>query len=183
MASKTLLTVEEFFERDDLPEDRRYELDEGEIVDLTLPSPNHNRIADQIGDLLKAWTRRSGHGRVYPASTPFALSLDTLRGPDVSFIRKERLESFNEDKPFPGAPDLVVEVVSPSDRRSQLMKKVMQYLSAGAQEVWLVYPKLQTVWAIRERDERTFRSGDTVETPVLPGFAERVEDFFEDRGE
>jgi Uma2 family endonuclease len=183
MASKTLLTVEEFFERDDLPEDRRYELDEGEIVELTLPSHSHNRIADRIGDALKAWNRTRKAGRIYPSDSPYRLSEDTLRGPDVSFIRKERLENFNEDKPFPGAPDLVVEVVSPSDRRSQLMKKVMQYLSAGAQDVWLVYPKLQTVWAIRERDERTFRSGDTVETPVLPGFAERVEDFFEDRGE
>jgi Uma2 family endonuclease len=179
MASKTLLTIEEFLSLD-LPEDRKYELDEGEIVELTLPSHSHNQIAYRITDLLKTWNRKTKAGRVYPADSPYALGEGTLRAPDVTFVRNERLENFNEERPFAGAPDLAVEVVSPSDRRSQLMKKVNQYLTAGAQEVWLVYPNTQTVMAITERDERTFRVTDTMESPGLPGFSACVSEFFED---
>lgn len=179
MASKTLLTIEEFLELD-LPEDRRYELDEGEIVELTLPSPARNRTAFRIAQLLDAWNRRAQCGRVYSADTPYAIGEGILRGPDASFVQNARLGGLDESKPISGAPDLAVEVVSPSDRRSQLLKKVNQYLNAGAQEVWLVYPKTQTVWAILERDDRTLGPNDTIESPVLPGFSAKVSAFFND---
>ena len=180
MAPKTLLTVEEFLALD-LPEDRRYELDEGEIIELTFPSPSHNETAGRIYSLLRSWNTVAKAGVVFLPDAPYILAEGSLRGPDISFVRQSRLQAIDFDKPIPGAPDLAVEVVSPSDRRGALLRKVGQYLAAGSVEVWLVYTITHTVTVFTAVGERVLESDDLIESPVLlPGFSARVSEFFAD---
>src|SRR5207253_10330580 len=70
---------------------------------------------------------------------------DTVRGPDVAFIRAERIPSRAKDGFLEGAPDLVVEIVSPSNTAAEMTRKVKDYFSAGARLVWLVYPRRNLV--------------------------------------
>jgi Uma2 family endonuclease len=135
MASKTLLTIEEFLSLD-LPEDRKYELDEGEIVELTFPNPEHNLTVRSIVMLLAKWREQNPQvGIVCVSNMPYQLDAATLRGPDVSCMRGDRVRQIELRKPVAGSRDLAVEVVSPSDRRAAVHKKVTQYLEAGATEV------------------------------------------------
>lgn len=86
---------------------------------------------------------------------------DTLRGPDIAWLSQERLRTVDPDKIFEGAPNLAVEVASPSDPISALLKKTFQYLEAGAEEVWLILPV-----------------GEVLQSSLLPGFALSVGDVF-----
>ncbi|QDT39630.1 hypothetical protein Pan189_40390 [Stratiformator vulcanicus] len=106
---------------------------------------------------------------------------DTVRGPDVAFVRKSRLESgVSLQTYFDFPPDLAVEVLSPSDRWSAVTDKVDQYLDAGTALVWVVDPEKCRVYVFRADDAfRTLGAGDSVESEeVLPGFSCRVSDFF-----
>ncbi len=184
MSTKTLLTVEEFAELEP-PPGVRYELDAGELVVMTFPTFEHNFVAERIYHFIYAYLRRNPVGRVLFPDSGFLLSSgpDTLRGPDVSFLTKARLELVDrKSNQFEGAPDLAVEVVSPSDRASSLQRKVRQYLAAGGSVVWVVYPEAQEVY-VHESDGsvRVLRSGDTLDCPrLLPGFSVLVSELFED---
>ena len=107
---------------------------------------------------------------------------DTVRGPDVAFVSRERFER-NADtvKAFAGAPDLAVEVLSPSNTAAAMHAKVADYLAAGARCVWVVDPESQTVtvytsllWPYRLGEEETLDGDD-----VVPGFRVRVGEIFE----
>lgn len=109
---------------------------------------------------------------------------DTVRAPDVGFIAKNRLT------PLTGgfyhlAPDLVVEVVSPSDSARNIRRKVDQYLRAGTRLVWIVYPDDKFVDVYRpDHDTSTFRIDDTLDGyEVLPGLSLPVHDVFKRLGD
>ena len=90
MASvRTLLTVEEALQLPDR-DDCRYELDEGELIEMTLPRPRHQMIVMRLVYALEHWSRSNGSGTVYPSDTPFLLKRnpDTLRGPDIAWNRR-----------------------------------------------------------------------------------------------
>jgi Uma2 family endonuclease len=70
---------------------------------------------------------------------------DTVRGADLSFISRERLTSFDDARFFRGAPDLAVEILSPSNRRGEMQARAADYLAAGARLVWVIDPKRRTV--------------------------------------
>ena len=74
---------------------------------------------------------------------------DTVRGPDLSFISRERLKDLDDARFFSGAPDLAVEILSPSNRRGEMHAKVADYLAAGARLVWVVDPKRKSVTTYR----------------------------------
>ena len=95
---------------------------------------------------------------------------DTVRGPDVSFVRTSRLQ--DPDEYFDGAPDLAVEIVSPGDDASDLREKIKQYLDAGTAVVWVVYPRSRQV-EIHTPDKTIRRLGveDILDaSELLPGF-------------
>jgi Uma2 family endonuclease len=183
MSSKTLLTVEDF-ERLVLPEDKRYELDEGELVEMTFPSFLHNRIAKRIIKRLDAFVEAHSLGEVFIPDAGYALSEHTLRGPDVSFVREGRLKEFDLlHSRFKGAPDLAVEVVSPSDTARDLPRRVRQYLDAGTSVVWVVYPESKEIHVFGAKgDVRVLHEGDDLEAPeLLPGFSVAVREIFAGR--
>jgi Uma2 family endonuclease len=136
-----LLTFEQF---EQLPEQEgiTYELDEGELLMEPSPALRHNLIRQRIAMHLMQFVESHGLG-VVVEEMDFRLGQDTVRNPDVAFITAEHLKKIDLDRsPVDGAPALAIEVISPSNLAQDTAKKVQQYLSAGSQAVWLVYPAL-----------------------------------------
>jgi Uma2 family endonuclease len=179
MGTKALLSAEKFLK---LPpvDGKRYELDEGELVEMTFPNVRHNRIAGRIYRLLCGWLDEHPMGEAFPSDQGYQLSPDTVRGPDVSFLRAGRAGKLNEEADaIDGAPDLAVEVVSPSDRPRQVQRKVQQYLSAGCHTVWAVYPETREVHAFTSAGVTRLSGKDALTCPeLLGGFKAPVDRLF-----
>jgi Uma2 family endonuclease len=172
MSARTLLTLEDVLALPDR-DDCRYELDEGELVEMTLPRPRHQIAVARLLFQLETYIRMNPVGLILPSDTPFLLRRDpdVLRGPDIAFIRTERAAGIDLDKVIEGAPTLAIEVASPSDRITALLKKVFQYLEAGAAEVWLVLPEPREVHIYTQTESpRIVREPDDLTSKTLPGF-------------
>lgn len=172
--STALMTAEDLME---LPhgEGFRYELINGELEKAMSPGLPHGRITMRLAGPLSQFVWDYDLGDVFAAETGFQLTFgpDTVLAPDISFITKARLEQVGETEGFwPGAPDLVVEVLSPSDRPGKVNKKTLLWLSYGARQVWIVNPKDRTVRIHRSpTDATTFSGSDYLEAQdLLPGF-------------
>lgn len=167
------MTAGEFF---DLPDDgTRHELVEGELQSMTPAGFDHGDIAMELGFHVKAFVRAAALGAVLAAETGFVISRnpDTVRAPDVAFVRADRLPPRGERSHFAElAPDLVAEVVSPSDRVSDVNSKVALWLDAGVRLVWVVDPANQVVVAhLPGGVAHLLRIGDVLDgEDVLPGF-------------
>src|SRR6185503_12857780 len=125
VASDLSVTADQLLE---MPDDGlRRELVRGEVRVMTPAGSQHGRIAAQILVRLSVYVAERGLGTVYAAETGFKLASDpdTVRGPDVAFVTRERAEAVGDtEKYWPGAPDLVVEVLSPDDRYHEVDEKV-----------------------------------------------------------
>ena len=179
MSSKTLLTAAEL---EQMPDDDsvQIELDEGELIKMAPAALNHGKYEVRIAALLHAHAQRHALGVVYCGDTGFTLGPDTVRAPDVAFIQTARLASVEGDVFGNGAPDLAVEIFSPSDSVRQLMRKVKQYFAAGCHTVWIVYPDRREVQVLEAAGaDRLLTDADTLEAPeLLPGFSTPVKDVF-----
>lgn len=178
MGAKTLLTLEEFLA---LPEDgNKYELNQGELVVMPMASAEHGLILSNIAYILFDGIRGKRLGRVFPEMA-YALCREpelSLRQPDVSFVSLDRIQSVQGY--FDGAPELAVEVVSPSDHAADLHLKVKQYLAAGSHEVWVVYPQMRSVEIyLRGGQARNLCDSDTITFELFPGWSAQVADFFD----
>src|SRR5689334_17186253 len=130
------MTREEF-ER--LPDDGvRHELSQGELVTLTRPKLRHTLMQMRLLELLLP-AQAQGFGKVL-FEPGCELAPDTIRSPDVCFITAHRAAALSPDNHVEGAPNLAIEIVSPSEFAEDLHLKVRQYLTAGAQAVWVIYP-------------------------------------------
>src|ERR1700761_6842901 len=126
-SAKTLLTADELWKMPDV-DSVRFELDEGDLIEMPPGGLRHSLIGVRIISRLSVFAERSKLGLVYGPDSGFRLSDCTVRAPDVSFVRRDRV--VDTDEYFPGAPDLAVEVFSPSDRIRQLRRKGKQYFDA-----------------------------------------------------
>lgn len=182
MGTKTVLSLEEFLRLEEGDDGARYELDEGELITMSPNNYTHGRVSVNISSVLHEYAKAKGIGKVC-TELGFVLSRNpvTLRGPDVSFIRSERLAGIDLDQFFPGAPDLAVEVVSPSDTVRQMLRKVNQYLRSGTQVVWVVYPDRQEVDIYGATGPVvTLDRDQMLEAPsLLPGFSVAVASLFD----
>jgi len=141
-----LMTAEELLRLPDSP--YRHELVKGELITMTLPGEEHGAVIMNIGVPLGYHVKKNNLGVVYGAETGFQIERnpDTVLGADVAFVRKDRVERAGISKGYRfGAPDLVVEVISPSDNVKKVEQKVQRWLSAGARIVWIVTMKLSPV--------------------------------------
>jgi Uma2 family endonuclease len=176
MGAKTLMSVEDF-DRLEEPDELSYELDEGELVVMTKPRPLHNRIALRlIAEILK-YLETHPVGEVLSSDNLFVLGPNTKRAPDVSFLRAERASQLDPNADIPGAPDLAVEVLSPTDTVSAVRRKIRQYFAAGGQYVWVVYPETREVevWREASRPHVVLQETDLLEAPdLLPSFSLRI---------
>jgi Uma2 family endonuclease len=177
VATRTLLTVEQF-ERLSEEESRRYELDHGELVEVACATYEHNRIRGKIETALNGFLagRRIGEA---VAEQEFWLGEDTVRRPDVAFLRAEVASRIDKSKSI--LTDLVAEIVSPNDTAQQLMRKVDQLLAAGGRCVWVMYPAERKVHAYGQNDQvQVLGPGKNLEVPeLLPGFSLPVSQLFE----
>ena len=182
MGAVTLMTAEEL-ER--MPHDGyRRELVSGQLKTMTPTGFEHGSVILRLGELLGPFVREHGLGRLSGGDPGFVLGRDpdTVRAPDVGFVRKERLAANPATDAFwPGAPDLAVEVMSPSDTVRQVDEKAKAWLAAGTAMVWIVNPAWRTVTVYSSaNDIKTLTEDDDLDgQDVLPGFRCRVSEIFE----
>ena len=157
-----------------LPEGDRRELIEGDFYVVPAPSFRHQIISRNLGTLLWEFVRGEGLGQVVWAPTDVVLSLESVVQPDILFISNERRGIITEDN-VSGAPDLVVEILSPSTAERDRELKRTLYARYGVREYWIVDPEDSSVevMALEEAgfvSARRYTSGQ-VESPLLPGLA------------
>jgi Uma2 family endonuclease len=161
----------------------RYELVDGELKKMSPAGQKHGRITVRLTEPLAKHVRARQLGQVYAAETGFKLKSnpDTVRAADIAFVRRERLEILGETESYwPGAPDLAVEVNSPSDTVREVEKKVMEWLEFGSRLVWIVSSKLHTVTVYRSlTDIETLTEKDILDGgDVVPGFQISIAEIF-----
>ncbi|MHC4848190.1 MAG: Uma2 family endonuclease [Planctomycetota bacterium] len=170
-----ITTAEQLLKAQDIG---RCELVRGEFRKLIPPSFEHGRVAMNLGVLIANHVKELGLGMVVAAETGFLLALDpdTVRAPDVAFVRAERLPGPPRGY-FEGAPDLAVEVLSPDDRPGAVRDKVAEWLESGAEEVWVVDPRKRTI-AVHNPDSTVLRESASLTSELLPGFELAVREVF-----
>lgn len=143
----------------------------------------HGRIAAKLAHLLLGHVEEHELGVILGAETGFILSRDpdTVRAPDVAFVKAHRSKDAPERGFFPGPPDLAVEVLSPDDSAGAVLAKVRDWLGAGATAVWIVDPEHQTVAVHRPNGPVvTYEASDELPgEDVLPGFQVMVKAIFQ----
>lgn len=159
-----------------------YELDEGALVTVTRPTPRHGKVCARVITLLTTHCDQTGQGMVMGNDSGFVLGRtpDTLRGPDVAVVLADRAQHLDMDAWGEGAPDLVVEVISPSDRPAAIQRRISQYLDAGCQLVWVLYPgrRCAVVYDASGRVQVLGEDGELMGDPLLPGFRTPVTALF-----
>ncbi|MBZ5622535.1 MAG: Uma2 family endonuclease [Acidobacteriia bacterium] len=179
MATTTNLLTWEEFER--LP-DEHLEIIEGELITLPPPKSGHSTVAANTFLLLQP-LQENRLGRIYQEAG-YKLSQDpaTWIQPDVSFLKMERVRATKPNDHFLGAPELAVEVVSPSETAQTLNRKIDLLLAGGSLAVWVIYPGDREVRVFLP-DGTSFRRGigDTLTAPeLLPGWELPVARLFEE---
>lgn len=182
VVKQRLLTAEEYLVMPDDP-GRRFELVRGELVEVPFASAVHGWIGDLIYRLIFAFADQHGLGVAFSDGVGYitARDPDIVRGPDVSFVSRSRLpEGGIPQGHWPFAPDLAVEIMSPSDRPGKVRAKAFEYLAGGSRLVWVVRPDRRSV-TVYLADGTILELGpedDLDGGAVLPGFRVRVADLF-----
>lgn len=167
-----------------LPGDgQRYDLIRGELYCMSPAGARHGRVSAKVAQRLLNHVEPRKLGLVFGAETGFILARDpdVVLAPDVAFVRADRLPPDDQQDGFLAlAPDLVVEIVSPSDRWNYVMDKVQEYLRAGVRLLWVIDPRRKSVVVFGpEGSGRTLGEGDSVDGgDVLLGLSLPVADVF-----
>ena len=176
VATLSKMTEEEFM---NLPDDgRKYELVNGEVKEVPA-GVRHDEYGMHIGVMLHPYTR--GRGALCGSQAGFRMTNSNIRCPDVSFTRKEHFLDGKSPEGFGDrAPDLCIEVISPSEEREEIARKVREYFEAGAEQVWHLFPATQTVRIFTlPFDGTDYTSQQEIDGgTLLPGFRCKVSDLF-----
>ena len=179
-----LMTAKEFAmtPHDD---DMRRELVDGELIELPpSPMPSHGNTQSNAAGVVREFVRPRRLGVAF-TETGFLISRnpDTVRLPDVAFVSAERLPEGGglPSGYFPFAPDIAVEVVSPSATRSETHERALMWLDAGSALVWMLFPDSRSATVYRPNGDITTLGEDDVldAAPVLDGFSVKVSEFFD----
>ncbi|HXG98383.1 MAG TPA: Uma2 family endonuclease [Gemmatimonadales bacterium] len=169
----TLMTAEQLFGTS-IPH-KHTELVRGVLIVREPPGGRHGSVTMNLAIQLGVHVQRVTAGQLFAAETGFALfrEPDTVRAPDIAFVRRERLPD-----PIPVrypelAPDLVVEVLSPSDRPGETLAKIADWLEAGARLVWVIDParRIARIYRPDGSESTVTDEGQLDGEDVLPGFA------------
>jgi Uma2 family endonuclease len=178
-AARILLTAEEF---DNYPfeEDKRYELDEGELIEMTRPAFEHNRVLATLILRVGNFLERTGLGHLMISENLYALAPSTRRAPDLAVILGNRRKELAGSTVIPIIPELVVEVLSPSETPRTILRKLKQYFGAGVKEVWVIDPEAREieVWTGPSLPNHALGGSAVLESPLLPGFSLPLEELF-----
>jgi Uma2 family endonuclease len=159
-----------------------YQLVEGDLIMSATPNRSHQEISGNLEFILRSFVKSNKAGKIYDA--PFDVYLDEINvfQPDIIFVSNERLSIFN-DAGADGAPDLVIEILSPSNTPLDRDKKRKIYARCGVTEMWLVSPESKTVSVYRLQEDATKPVAirgehETVATPLLPGLTVELREVF-----
>jgi Uma2 family endonuclease len=171
----SIITAEQFYQLP-LDESREFELLDGEVIELPSATARHNIIVSQLIGFLP--TLR-GRGEVF-GNTDFSDGRATVLRPDLVVLFNEKLAGLDLDKlPVTVPPEIVAEVISPSESGIRIERRKDAYLRFGASEVWMIYPENRHIYVHTEAGIRRLRSGDALDTPLLPGWSIAVDQLFE----
>jgi len=157
-----------------LPDDgKRYEIIDGELYMATSPTSNHQFIADNFLVTLSIFLKTNPIGRVVSAPLEVYFSKTNLAQPDVMFISKNRLDIIKPTQ-IKGAPDLVIEVLSPGTERIDRTVKLKMYAKFGVREYWMAKEKTATVEIFRLQEGKLvlvarLGKSDVLTSPLFPG--------------
>ena len=177
---KVRYTYKDYLE---LPDDgKRYQIIQGELFMAPAPSPYHQRISKKIEHIIDAFVEKNGLGEVLYAPCDVVLSERDVVQPDILFIFRERYHIIGEHY-IGGAPDLVVEILSPATRTLDREHKRRLYERHGVKEMWIVDPEMKEIEVLRLVGERFVLHGrygrdDLLESPLLEGLSFRVNEIF-----
>lgn len=177
---KKIYTVKDY---EKLPEGAPYQLMGGNLVMVPSPTPNHQKISREVEFSLLQFVRTHKLGVVFDAPIDVSLGETEVYQPDIIFISKERTNIIGE-KQIQGAPDLVIEILSPSTAYYDMKRKKKVYEACGVKEYWLADPEEKTI-EIYESQEGKFqlfcqgKSGEKVNSKLLEGFSLEVDSIFE----
>ncbi len=173
MSAKTLMTVEDFAQMT-TAETEDFELVEGELVPLSSGNPLHAKIRQNVERRLADYFDAHTVG-VILGEVDCRLTEDTVRRPDAAIFLLHRLQGVDRKKiPMPFAPDIAVEVLSPSESAVEVHRKALEYLAAGSQEVWQLDHENGEIFVQTNAGIRLLRGEAALETPLLPGFSATV---------
>jgi len=173
------LTEEQFFQLCSDNRDLRMELTQKELIIMPPAGLNSSWRNNILSTRLTNWAEKDGTGIVFDSSAGYRLPNTAIRGPDTSWVRRERLDAFDKkelEKFGHLCPDFVAELMSPSDTLSELQDKMAEYIANGARLGWLIDPYDARVYIYRPGqpveclENPTNISGD----PVLRGFVFNV---------
>ncbi len=179
-----LWTYEDYLKIED---DKRYEVIEGELTMAPAPIPYHQAVSRNIEFLMWDYVKKKKLGVVYDAPIDVVLDRHNVLQPDIVFVSKER-KSMIGDKAIEGAPDLVVEIVSPSTLGKDTVRKKAIYERFGVKEFWLVYPDMKCVEVLtldkegryQLHDEGCLEGGkEFVSSKIIKGFRLGLREVFE----
>ena len=177
------VTAEELLK---MPDDGpRQELVKGELREMAPAGDEHGYLALRVASRLERYVDANNLGRTYTAETGFKIASDpdTVRAPDTAFVNQARVEAAGRVAGYrEGAPDLVVEVVSPNDRSSDVLDKALDWLEAGCRMVLVAYPERRAVTVYRSREDirvLTAEADDSVDgADVVPGWRLSLAEIF-----
>lgn len=167
-----------------LPDDGyHYEVIRGELYMTAAPTIKHQDAVRNLLVALHLFVRERRQGKVYDSPVDVRLSEQTVVEPDIVFISRERLSIIKESS-IEGAPDLIIEVLSPSNWVVDRRDKFVVYEAAGIGEYWIVDPDAQTVEVYSLRQDRyalleRYEPGQRVQSELLTGFQIPVDAIFE----
>lgn len=180
VATPALLTADDLMRLN--PSDKRTELVRGRMIVREPAGFRHGDVAMSIALAIGHFLRSHALGRLLAAETGFVVATnpDTVRAPDVAFVRHERIPD-----PVPRgyarfAPDLAVEVLSPDDRPGEVLEKVADWLKGGTSLIWVIDPERRIGRVYRaDGTESLLSEADALEgEDVLPGFSARLGEIF-----
>lgn len=174
-----LLTADEFW-RSPL-NGKGVELVRGEVESSMPPGGLHGAIQVRLGGRLDAWASANNAGWVgVESGFLIATNPDTVRGPDIAFVKADRIPSSGVPTAFWRLPpDIAIEVVSPDETAQSLQVKISEYLDAGTSEVWVIYSLSREVVAhFPNRTARTLTDVQMLTSALLPGFSCQVAELF-----
>ncbi len=178
-------TAAEFLEllQDPYYDDKRVELVEGIIVEMSKAGGRHGEIAQLIGELIGPYIRSNKLGRTTAAETGYILKKanaeDSVRGLDFAFVQMSRAPQGLPVGLVPFAPDFAVEVISPGNSAEDLHRKLLELLDSGTQLIWFVYADTKTVSVHTATGAKIYQLGDTLDAdPIIAGYQVAVADLF-----
>jgi len=169
-----------------MPDDGyRYDLIKGELRRMSPAGGKHGIIVANLTIEIGQHVREHNLGIVFGAETGFKLESnpDTVLAPDIAFVRRDRVPAGDfSEKFWAMPPDLVVEVVSPSNTRREIEEKIQTYLDTGVKSVWIIHLKKREVQIYRrDREAEIFGRNAKLVDELLPGFCYPVSKVFDPR--